>query len=281
VSVYNRIMNADPLTCSPLRATRYFSARLSTLAVFCGLLMGVCLTPTVWGQDQENQPRKIQRELDRLYDGIEINFSESPFLSPPRDALRPILKTKKLIERGEIKRAVAILGELLATDRKDDYLIPESARSYSSLRLRTEKILGWLGRENRKDYEFQYRIRAKKWLDEGLADNDVNKLKRVAEKYFFTPAGVEAVMVLGHLELSAGRPSIAVSWFQKVLRYPELASDYEPEASISLATCQLLSGNRQQADSTLASLKQRMPTAVVSLMGESRSIFAAGDDRIN
>ncbi len=263
-------------------STAALLSRFRVMLIILGCwLIGECVSPTIAaGQVDKNQSDRIQRELEQLYDGIEFNFSESPFLSPPRESLRPIVKTKTLIKRGEIKQAVEILGELLAQDRQDDFLIPETTQSYGSLRMRTERILGWLGKENRKDYEFRYGIRAKKWLDEGLADNDINKLKLVSEKYFFTPAGVEAVMVLGHLELSAGRPSIAVSWFQKVLRYPELATQYEPEVSISLATCQLLSGNRTQADSTLASLKQRMPSAVVSLMGESRSIFAAGDDRI-
>ncbi len=238
----------------------------------------ILATIATFSSDSHAQDANAQ--LSKLYEGINLKVADSAFLSAPREVVRPLLRTRKMILAGDVKQAVDILGEILADEKQVDYLIPESIRSYSSLRRRTERILGWLGQENRQAYELRYGIRARKQLEKGLAENDMAVLKNVSARYFFTKAGVESTMVLGHLELSAGRPSAATSHFSKVLRYPELAADYEPEVSVLLATCHLLGDSRVAADRVLESLKARYPDATVTLMGETRSIFAAGADRI-
>jgi len=109
----------------------------------------------------DSNAQDVNAQLNKLYEGINLKVTDSAFLSAPREVVRPLLRTKKMILEGDVKQAVDILGEILADDKQVDYLIPESVRSYSSMRRRTEKILGWLGKANRQSYELKYGIRAR------------------------------------------------------------------------------------------------------------------------
>ncbi len=190
------------------------------------------------------------------------------------------MRCEKRIAKGEWNDAVAILGELLADESFQDYLIPYNSRRFGSLRSRTESILGAIDSKHLESYRLKYGIRARKMLDKGIETDDLTLLKKTSARFFFTDAGAEATMLLGHLELSNGQPSAAQSHFAKLLRFPDVAQKFEPEVSILAATCQLLGGNEENAKKTLVALKRKSPNATVTLMDQSYPIFNEDDQAV-
>lgn len=228
---------------------------------------------TITAQQQEIDPAK-------LFEGIELRNPNSAFIAPPREVIRPLLRCKKLMASGEVSEAVEILGEVLADDSVEDYLISRGSRSFSSLRLRTESILGSIDARFLEPYQVRYDIRARKLLERGVAENDLDLLKKVSNQFFFTNSGSEAAMLLGHMELSNGQVSAAQSWFAKIVKFPSTAARHDPEASILLATCQLLGSNSQGAKESLVSLKHRMPDSSIDVMGKNYTLFSRNKDAI-
>ena len=226
---------------------------------------------------QQQQPR----DLAALFDGIDLKLTDSTFISPPREIVRPLMRSKKLMAAGEFGDAVEILGELLADDSNEDFLIPRGTRSFTSLRSRTESILGAIDTRLLEPYQIRYGIRARKLMEKGVAENDLSLLKKVSSQFFFTDSGAEATMLLGHMELSNGQPSAAQSYFAKVVRFPATAAKHDPEASILLATCQLLGNNRIASKETLIDLKRRLPDSTISLMGETYTLFSREEDAVS
>jgi outer membrane protein assembly factor BamB/tetratricopeptide (TPR) repeat protein len=226
---------------------------------------------------QQQQPR----DLAALFDGIDLRLPESAFMVPPREIVRPLMRSKKLMAAGKFSDAVEILGELLADDSMEDFLIPRGTRSFTSLRSRTESILGAIDTRLLERYQIRYGIRARKLMEKGVAENDLSLLKKVSSQFFFTDSGAESTMLLGHMELSNGQPSAAQSYFAKIVRFPATAAKHDPEASILLATCQLLGNNQDAAKETLADLKRRLPNSTISLMGESYTLFNREKDAIS
>jgi len=243
---------------------------LVPLAIFFCVALP-CKTST--GQQLETDPAK-------LFAGIERRPTESAFIAAPREVIRPLLRCKKLMAAGKVGDAVEILGEVLADDTVEDYLISRGSRSFGSLRSRTESILGSIDSRFLEPYQVRYGIRARKLLERGIAENDLGLLEKVSNQYFFTDSGAEAAMLLGHMELSNGQPSAAQSWFAKIVRFPATAAKHDPEASILLATCQLLGNNRIAAKRTLVSLKYRLPDSSIEVMGKNYTLFSRNDDAV-
>ena len=99
-------------------------------------------------------------DLATLFEGIELRPAESAFIAPPREILRPLLRCKKLIAQGKTADAVEILGEVLADESIEDFLIPRGTSSFGSLRSRTESILGFIDAKFLEPYEIRYGIRS-------------------------------------------------------------------------------------------------------------------------
>ena len=219
-------------------------------------------------------------DISNLFEGIDLRPNDTAFIAPPREVIRPLIRSKKLIVANEISDAVEILGEVLADDSAEDFLISRGSRYFESLRSRTEMILGSVEESYLEDYRIRYGIRARKLLERGVAESNSGLLKKVSNQFFFTESGSEAAMLLGHMELSRGQPSAAQSWFSKVVRFRSTAARHDPEASILLAMCQILGNNKASAKETLVSLKQRMPGTAVSFQGKDYTLFNRSEDAL-
>jgi len=239
------------------------------LLLFCGM---------VWHSPAS--ARQQTPDMSSLFEGIDLRPADSAFIAPPREVIRPLVRCKKLIIAGDVSDAVEILGEVLADDTVEDFLISRGSRYFESLRSRTELILGSIDESYLEAYRIRYRIRARKLLDQGIAESDPSLLKKVSNQFFFTESGSEATMLLGHMELSRGQPSAAQSWFAKVVRFPATAKIHDPEASILLAMCQILGNNNKRAEATLVSLKQRMPNSAIAFQGKDYTLFNRNEDAL-
>ena len=206
------------------------------------------------------------------------------FTLAPRDATRPLKIAERAIKDGDFDEAANLLGELLATEELNQYLIaaPSSRGSSKemhrevSLRQKVENLLGEIPAENRTAYQEKYGVRAEVMLSKAIKENDVKAIAMTGRLYFHTPAGLEATMLTGHTHLAEGRPAMAAVAFEKVAAQPEGRERFDPEATLLAAVSWSLNRSPKRAEKLLADLKQRHDGSDVLFYGKRVALF--GDD---
>ena len=228
-----------------------------------------------------------QRELDELDDEIERSLrdtltqkEQSVFIPTPRELLRPLLRADRAIKENEISRAVSLLGEVLSDSTSEDYLVPVTASVEgvsTSLRLRAQAILGALPRKDRELYRLRYGVQAKQMLESAIQKDDFDSVSQVMQRFFFTDAGFDAAMLLGHYHLDEGRPIAAANCFARITGSPEGRAIHDPAASVLLATCWMLGDSPARAELALTELKKTTKLDSIEFMGRPVDLFDNND----
>ena len=222
------------------------------LVLFCSMWLWVVASA---GDIVGFQTRQQDEENEALLDSALID-ENSVFVQASRETLRPLIRAEKAIGKQEYERAVELLGGLLTQPDLQDYLvkIPGEYGSVTSLRYRAQALLGQVPRDVRRLFEVRYGIEAKQMLKQAVADRDLTKISEVMKRFFYTEAGYEAAMVAGYLHLELGRPVAAGQCFQRIVSTPDARVLFDPEASILLATCWVLTNSPEQAKKVLVSM---------------------------
>lgn len=196
---------------------------------------------------------------------------ESIFLPAPRTLRQHLTRAQTAIDQGRYGDAVSELGALLASpeltrsgargDEPQDFFLGSAGGvgTQRSLKTEAQRLLGSLPARGRELYELQYGAEAKALLEEAVRSGDIEKLSEVGRRYFHTPAGYDATVLLGRLHLDRGRPLAAALCWIRVLENRASAARYDPDLSVSLATAYLRAERPEQAVSTLRDLRARMP----------------------
>ena len=223
---------------------------------------------------------EIDDEIDRSLRDTLVQKEQSVFIPAPREVIRPLLRADRAIKEKEITRAVSLLGEVLSDATREDFLVPvaSSVEGVStSLRLRAQGMLGSLPRKDRKLYRLRYGIQAKKMLEKALQGDDFSGVSQVMQRFFFTDAGFDAAMLLGHYHLDEGRPVAAANCFARVTGTVEGRAIHDPEASVLLATCWMLGDSPNRARQALTELKKTSDQDTITFMGRPVQMFAESD----
>ncbi len=204
------------------------------------------------------------------------------FVPPPRELSRPLTRTREAIAAGEFRQAVDLLGQLLADTSFEDYLLvdddePALARS---IQLTARELLGQVPESWLSDYELRYSVSARQMLEQAVAQGDYSQLARVSRHYFYTPAGQSATMLLGHYFLESGEVVSAGRCFSQIVATPAAQRRHDPDASLSLAICQVLAGSSDRAARTLTELAARTGDQPVVFQGQSIRMFGDPDQAL-
>ena len=199
-------------------------------------------------QDEENEA---------LLDASLID-ENSVFVQASRETLRPLIRAEKAIERKEYDRAVEFLGSILTQPDQNDYLVkvPGQYGSVTSLQLRAQDLLGQVPANSRRLFQVRYGVEAKQALELAVAERDLMKISSVMKRYFYTDAGYQAAMVAGYMQLELGRPVGAGQCFQRLIDAPDARAKYDPELSVLMATCWVLTDAPEQAQKVLVSMSR-------------------------
>ena len=242
-------------TAQPLPTGRQIHRCLTWMAI-------VVLMPLAFGSEVlrgQGSPEYdlVARLITRLTTTVAEDEEKTAFVPPPREVVRPLVAAAKALQQRKFGVAAQTLGDFLVGELSQDYLIQIGDADAISLRQAARELLASIPPEELGDYQLKFSTIAEQDLERGLEAGDRKVLADVSSRYFFTEAGMQATMLLGHLQLEQGELVAATAAFQRIVSYPPARQRYEPEATVLLATSLLLVGNEPAAQHVLAELVER------------------------
>jgi outer membrane protein assembly factor BamB/tetratricopeptide (TPR) repeat protein len=191
--------------------------------------------------------------------------TDGVFLPQDRDATRQLERAKQLLEEDRYSDAATLLDDILK--RGEDYFFkPEDSKQvHRSLKMEAQRLIGKMPPEGLKAYELLFGSRAEQMLGEAATEGDTAKLESVARRFFHTPAGYQATLLLGRRYLDYSQPLAAAFCFQRLLDTPHAASQFEPGLSVLTALSWQRGGMTDRAGEVLVALRKQNPKATVRL----------------
>lgn len=130
-----------------------------------------------------------------------------------------------------------------------------AAGTWKSMKSVAADLIDSLDKEGREAYELQFRLRAERALEKAIADGDPDTIMAVARRWFHTPAGGKAAMLLALTTLEGGQPLAAVAWLDR-LRSSRHAAAFEPTLSVMRAIAHRRTGDLPRAVAALEDAKK-------------------------
>jgi hypothetical protein len=171
-----------------------------------------------------------------------------------------------------------IILEYLENGKDQDYFQPSDndGETTTSVRGDIDRWLAAMPRDVRDNYELRYGGAARQLVQAAVRNGDLPALEKAYRLYFHTEAGQTAAFLLGEQYLEQGHWLRAALCFTRLLASPGGAR-FEPSLSFKLAASQYWAGMNQDAQVTLARLRQEHPRARLNVAGRDMPLF--GDDR--
>ncbi len=219
---------------------------------------------------------------DAVEEAVDVADGDEPFedehfnggitLDINRDLKRSFDLAQRQIEQGKITETVKELGELLTeTDTKDFFMAPTSrGRMRQSFRASVQQLIGSLPPQGREAYEMLFGARARKLLEQSVADRDWNTVSDVVRRYYHTEAGAQALYLLGSHYLDVDRPREALVCLER-LREFENADSFEPRLSALIAASRYKAGDIAAAVEDVAKLRDDNQEALALLTASGSS----------
>lgn len=256
--------------------------KLLLLAALLIVLAAIIPIQTTFAQvnpkrNQNQDPADLEAQL--VEDAFKLG-ERSVFLPAPRELLRPLIRARRALQEKDMVKAVTLLGEVLTDTTTEDFLIPNPQVDgvSTSLRLRAQSILGALPTKDRELYRLRYGVQAKQLLEKAITAGDYQIVSEVMTRFYHTDAGYDAAMILGHHHLDQGRPIAAANCFERITNSAEARAIHDPEASVLLATCWMMSDSQDRATQALLQLQSNSPKQTIQFLGKPVRLFDRPED---
>src|SRR5262249_3529147 len=191
------------------------------------------------------------------------NSTDALTFTTDRKAKQSLGAAEDFIKEESWGEASRILQTLL--DTKEDVFIevPGTKNSVKrvSLRQDADRLLGSLPPKGREFYELQYGPRAKARLAEATAKGDRAILAEVAQRYFHTDAGAQALDQMGTYSRARGQDAEAYGCFTRLLRH-ERAAELNPLTRFKAALAARRVGESATADTIWHQLSSANPSGI-------------------
>ncbi|MCG8451257.1 MAG: PQQ-like beta-propeller repeat protein [Pirellulales bacterium] len=208
------------------------------LIVFTG---GVAATCLAWHALGVAQP-----VLQNVPQAVEADFQGVSLPSNRTDTLG-IRRVRERIAQGEFSQAIRFLDEVLSRP-EDSFLLSGIRGEYVGLKETVWKIIRDLPPAGQQAYQTTFGPVARRLLQQAVADGDFEKLRMLTRRYFHTPSGYEAAILLAQHEADMGRHLSAALIFQQLLDTPAAAARFEPQLSLQAGFSWLALGNQARAE---------------------------------
>ena len=211
----------------------------------------------------------------RLAGQPEVGFATG--VQPPTDRLlsRGMQRAEESIKAGEFSQAIRFLDEVLANG-EDSFVEIGDQVEYAGTKQTARRLIRDLPPEGRQSYETAFGATAQRLLQTAIDKGDVQELGNVAQRYFYTPAGSEAALLLAMEEADAGRHFSAALAYEQLLDAPEAAKRFEPTLSIRAASSWMAAGEEEKARRILDALLQRTGQSI-EIAGQIRKLESQAD----
>ena len=117
------------------------------------------------------------------------------------------------------------------------------------------QIIRDLPPEGRQAYETTFGPVARRLLKQSVIEGNYDGLRRLTRRYFHTPAGYEAALLLAQHEADLGRHLSAALVYQELLDTPAAAARFQPQLSLQAALSWTALGNRDRSRQLLLALR--------------------------
>ncbi len=214
-------------------------------------------------------------------------FEDGLYLPSDRQRQRQLDRAIRLLDEGRWSDASTLLDEILAADndsfhrdrpdragngrnndrnnRRNNNDRPRAvaprradagaAGTWKSLKSVAADLIESLDKEGREAYELQFRLRAERSLEKAIGDGDPDAVMAVARRWFHTPAGGKAALLLALTALEGGQPLAAVAWLDR-LHSSRHAAAFEPTLSVMRAIAHRRTGDLPKAVAALEDAKK-------------------------
>lgn len=194
------------------------------------------------------------------------------FLPAPRELRRMLSAAEEAIAASQYAEAVDALGSILVDTESEDYFLGTGEGAQASLKAEAQRLLGTMPEAGRQQYEIKYGPAANRLLEQAVAEGNMQTLSDITRMYFHTKAGYNATLLLGQYEMNQGRPLAAALHFQRLKRLPS-SRQFEPQLSLLLANCWLMSGQPESAEQALREMKKSAAGGKVTIGGRDVPLF--------
>ncbi len=197
-------------------------------------------------------------------------------LPTDRTMARGIDRAKDRIAEGEYSQAIRFLDEVLAGDQ-DSFIANGETGEHTGLKETASEMIRDLPEAGREMYESMFGPVARKKLNDAVAVGDVLGLRKVAQQYFYTPAGYEAAMLVAQHEADAGRHLSASLLYDQLLNTPAALKRLNPQLALLAAKSRLALGETERAGDVVASASKRNGTTA-QIAGRQEQLNSAASD---
>ncbi len=222
-----------------------------------------------WAADPQTAQGQIKIQVQGgrgrvvVTDGENESADDRARVHPPTDRVlsRGMRQAEEAVSRGEFVEALRFLDDVLG--RHEDYFVETNAEGgFAGLKETARGLIRDLPDDGRRAYEAVYGPVAERLLRSAIAAGDAAQLEAVAQRYFYTPAGFQAALLLAADEADAGRHLAAALWRQQLLDTAAAVRLYDPALSIHAAASWLAADDAAQARRVLEALAERGRGAV-------------------
>jgi outer membrane protein assembly factor BamB len=265
---------------SSLDALSTAAPSLATLSL--GLAAGIWLASPaahVVGQQiqiQQIPNQQIQIQVGGVTAPTDADDPYGVYLPTDRTLSRGIAQARERLDDREYNEALAFLQQIL--DRDEDAFLnaTNDAESNRGLKAAARSLIANLPADGRQMYELLHTAAARRELDAALNSGNRDDLAKLVRRYFLTPPGYEAALVLAQMEFDRGHPLSAASLYEQLRANGAAAKQFEPQLSLLTAVSWIAAGDPQQAAAAIRSLTDNYAQADVELVGRKLRLPAVG-----
>ena len=253
------------------RPTMNFSAgKALSAAAWVGLAMAFAQPSLSVAQPPANAFEAADESGDEEFQ--EDPAEPSVLLPSDRQQERQLDRACQLVEADRWSDAVFILDELLAGST-DAFVEPTNQTGpRRSIRAEAERTVATLPRAGREAYLLLTRARADRQLTAAIAASSAAGIREVARRWFHTPAGQRAGILVAILAFEAGEPLTAATWLDRLEATG--AREFEPSLTFMRALAHHQAGDSATAAEILAAVGQGHG-GIARIAGREESLSAA------
>ena len=197
-------------------------------------------------------------------------------LPTDRTMARGIDRAKDRIAEGEYSQAIRFLDEVLAGNQ-DSFIANGETGEHTGLKETASEMIRDLPDAGREMYESMFGPVARKKLNDAVTAGDTLGLRKVAQQYFYTPAGYEAAMLVAQHEADAGRHLSASLLYDQLLNTPAALKRLNPQLALLAAKSRLALGETERAGDVVASASKQGDTTA-RIAGRQEQLNSAASD---
>ena len=219
-------------TIDSYQATTYWFQFLVFAFIFSAASIGL---PPAASAFQNNAAAKSSSDqnkdaaVDFMSPSILAPEPTSVFLPPPREILRPLIRAIRIFKEGDVDRSAELIGEFLADSDTEDFLmfVRKNDGIANSVVDVANSMLSQFPESAIQSLQVRFGIPAKQRLNRAVNNRDYQEIAQVMRRFFYTRAGQDAALLMGHYHLDADHPLLAARCFQSVMDRNQKLGTYD------------------------------------------------------